>query len=930
MKLKQTTHLVWTLALLAGWGFTPARAVNEGPDVLYQQGLQLFLAGDYAGAVAKLQPIVDTFANEPELKLALEQVYYALGSAYYNQQSWEPAIKAFTAYVDHYPQGKYRDESLYRIASALQADERYPEAVEAYRRIARDAPRSEFVEDAQFQAGLTLVQQGDMDAAVTALEAFTTDYPNSALFGQAVMFLARAYVDRNEAARALDTLARTDGRVRSLDHVAFVNFLSIEIGDRAFDDTDYELALRAYRHTRTKAALIRLQKRHLESLQGQLDELTRRISGSTALVSAFREERRLRASLHQAQEMLTKMEGLPNYDAGLFHRIGSCFMSTDRFWEARVAFARVVAEATDDKMREAGQFDLILCLSRLRQFQEAIEEADRYLASFGKDEALLKNGRVAGIAYVRTESFINREEFAKAEPELRALRTQFPQHPQLARVDFYLALSLAMQEKFAEAIPRFEAWQKDYPAHVLRSEVEYWLPVALFYGGHYDRALPLYARFEAAYPESVYAAEAGYRAALSKYALEDFRGAARDLEGWLKKYPDHFFQGEARVTWGDALAASGQFEEAKKAYRSVTKAAGAFYFMALNQAVKVYKVLETPEDFREMAEAFAQYIRDNPESPNVVDAAYQAGWALRQLGKDNQARSLYWNVLRTYGNNPAWEGFTPLLKDLSEQYRKEPGEALDRDFNRELEKARADGQKTLASRLKLVLIPEEEGHARSLAFRATAVEYPLDTLGPDGLAAMGSFFSSIGDTNRSQPYLDRLLERYPSSRYAPFAHVWRARQRLAAQQFPQALTEADLAVETATDPKLFIEALYVRAEARRGTGDHAAAIEDYNTVLASRGADRALKPRAMLGIAACHEAKKDYGKAIPFYQRIYVLYRAYPDAVAQAYLNSGKNFERLKDYAAAGQTYREMLADEKLATTKEAAEARERLSRIGS
>jgi TolA-binding protein len=918
------------LTLLSGGGVRPLYAQDEGPDVLYQQGLALFLKGDYSGAISKLQPIVDTFANEPELKLALEQVYYALGSAYYNQQDWDNVLKAYQAYLDRYPQGKYRDEVLYRIASALQAAEKFPEAVTAYRRLATEAPRSDYVEDAAFQAGLTLVQQGDMEAAITALEKFTVEYPNSALFGQAVMFLARAYFDRNETAKALDTLARTDGRMRSLDHVAFVNFLSIEIGDRAFDETDYELALRAYRHTRTRASLIRLQQRHVAQLQGALAELTRRLAGATQLVSAFREERRLRYSLRQAQELLTKIEGLPQYDAGLFHRIGGCFMSTDRFWEARVAFTRVVAEAADPKVKEAAHFDLILCLSRLRQFQKAIEEADRYLADYGKDETLLKNGRVAGVAYVRAESYINMEEFAKAEPELLALRQQFPQHPQLARVEFYLALSRAMQEKFDDAVRDFDVWLEAYPDHILRSEVEYWQPVALFYGGDYQRALPLYAEYQAKYPESVYAAEAGYRAALSKYALEDFEGAARDLEAWLQQYPDHYFKSEARVTWGDALAASGNFEAAKKAYRSVTKEAGAFYFMALNQAVKVYKALGTPEDFRDMAEAFGQYIRDNPESPNVVDAAYQAGWAMRQMGQPVQARSLYWNVLRTYGNNVTWEGFTPLLKGLADLYGKEAADVMPRDFNAEMEKARAAGQKTLAFRLKMTLIPDEEGRARSAAYRAAAVEYPMDTLGPDGLAALGSYFAGSDEKERAQPYLDRLLNDYPNSRYAPFARVRRAQQLLAAEDSKGALVEAQLAAENATDPNLFVEAVFVRAQARQGTADFAGAIEDYNTVLASRGADRTFKPKAMLGIAACHEAQGDFRKAIPFYQRIYVLYRAYTGAVAQAYLKSGQAFERLKDLPAAINTYQEMLADEKLADTPEATVARERLSRIGS
>ncbi|HOU22587.1 MAG TPA: hypothetical protein PKX16_10250, partial [Kiritimatiellia bacterium] len=75
-------------------------------------------------------------------------------------------------------------------------------------------------------------------------------------------------------------------------------------------------------------------------------------------------------------------EALPDYDANLYHRIGRCFFNTDRFWEARAAFIRVVAIAQDETVREAGHFDLILAISRLRRFDDLVLEADRYLATY--------------------------------------------------------------------------------------------------------------------------------------------------------------------------------------------------------------------------------------------------------------------------------------------------------------------------------------------------------------------------------------------------------------------------------------------------------------------------------------------------------------------------------------------------------------------
>ncbi len=923
----------FNLLLCAGLAMAmvgPLCAQDEGPDVLYQQGLQRFLAGDYAGAVAKFQPIVDTFANEPELKAAMEQVFYALGSAQYNQQHHEEAIKAFEEYARRFPQGKFRDEVLFRIAASLQAGEQYREAAAAYRRVAEEMPRSDFVEDALFQAGLCLLQESDPAEGVAALEEFAQRFPRSAYAAQALLYVARARFEAGETAKALDTLMKTDGEVRRLDHVAFANFLAIEIGDRAFDETDYEMALKAYRHTRTRASLIRLQRRHVEQLEAAQTEMQRRLRGATSIVSAFREERRLNAALAQARELLTKIEGLPQYDAGLFHRIGSCFMSTDRFWEARVAFARVVAEAEDKTVREAAHFDLVLCLARLRRFGEIPAEADRYLKAYGKDEKLLKNGRVASIAFIRAESFINLEEFEKAEPELAALKRQFPQHAQLARIDFYLALAQLMQEKFDEGVQGLQGWKRDYPNHLLQAEVAYWLPVGLFYGGRYAEALPLFAAYAAQYPEAVYAPEASYRAALCKYSTEDFEGAAKDLGDWLPRNPGHTFAREARVTRGDALAAASRFEEAKTAYRAVTVADGPFYFMALNQAAKVWKALGTPEDFREMAQRYAEYIRDEPKSANVVDAAYQAGWAFRQLGREDQARSLYWNVLRQYGHLRAWEGFSPLLEDLQEMYRADEQEVLERAFASELAAAKTEGKPALAARLRLARVPKEPGRLRTLAHLAIAAEIGMDELGPDALAALAVWFWQEGERSRSQPYLERLLADFPASRYAPMARMRRAEQLLGAGQAEAALKEADLAVGSASDPAVFVESLFVRAECRRALEQWEGAIEDYQTVLAARGSDRTLKPRALLGLASCHDGRGQYAKAIPFYQRIYVLYRAYTGETAQAYLKSGQAFESLKDWQAAGNTYRELLADEKLAKTPEADEARKRLARIGS
>ena len=72
----------------------------------------------------------------------------------------------------------------------------------------------------------------------------------------------------------------------------------------------------------------------------------------------------------------------------------------------------------------------------------------------------------------------------------------------------------------------------------------------------------------------------------------------------------------------------------------------------------------------------------------------------------------------------------------------------------------------------------------------------------------------------------------------------------------------------------------------------------------------------------------DPRKAIPYYQRIYVLYGGWTDYVAKAYLKSGIAFEQLEMKDDARNTYVEMLANEDLQRKPEYKQAEERLQAL--
>ena len=535
---------------------------------------------------------------------------------------------------------------------------------------------------------------------------------------------------------------------------------------------------------------------------------------------------------------------------------------------------------------------------------------------------------VPTVAFLRAEAFINAEQFEDAEIEMRKLVRRFPEHNQKARIEFYLALSMAMQERFEEAIERFQSWLKTWPDHVLAPDVRYWLPISHYYDGQFEKALPLFDKYAAENPMTIYAPEATYRAACCRYALEDYERTADDIAAWLKQNPGHYFRHEAAIMRGDALGALGDLDAAKAAYHlAMIPEAGPFYYMALTQIARVHKALAEEDDYRAMSADYVQFIKDMPNDGNVVDAAYHAGWALRQLGRQEQARTLYWQTIERYGNTPAWEGFDLMLADLATMYPRGAD-----DYARELRSHYAkalEGQRlTLAARLSWAeaqLLPEDQ-QARSLA--VFAGRFKPEYLGPETLLWLGRAWIHNGMPANGVPHLEFLLERFPDTRQVAEAQTLLAKQALDAKNYPHALSYANAVLDNAAEIQFILEATFLRAEALQGIGRFDEAIADYNAILANRAAPRRLKPEALLGIGACLEARNEYAQAVAYYQRIYVLYGAYRAAVVQAYMRSGACFEKTNDRQAAINTYREFLDSDFSPGTAAAAQARQRIAAL--
>jgi outer membrane protein assembly factor BamD (BamD/ComL family) len=386
---KQRAATVLVCAWAAALGLTPVyaeeAAPDDSPEALYQSGISRFIAGNYEQSVELLSELIKVFGKEPELRTQMDLAMYANACALFNLGRSADAIKAFEEYIAQFPESKFADEAGFRIGSAQQQLEEYELAIAAYEKMRSAHPLSPFAEDALFQIGVCRLIQVQNALASAVFKDFMQLYPESPLWAQAGAFCTRALFDeggKEKVTEAIAMLETLEQHPRTWSVISYCNFLAFEIGDFMFDDTEYDLALKAYRRVKTRKALLSHQQSYVRSLEAAVTSIQSARPSMSDMRSGFQEERRVASDLAQAKEMAAKLEALPDYDANLYHRIGRCFFNTDRYWEARTAFTRVVAIAQDDTIREAGHFDLILAISRLRRFDDLVIEADHYLATY--------------------------------------------------------------------------------------------------------------------------------------------------------------------------------------------------------------------------------------------------------------------------------------------------------------------------------------------------------------------------------------------------------------------------------------------------------------------------------------------------------------------------------------------------------------------
>ena len=905
----------------------PAPEAGTARDIIIKAD-NAYNAKKYDEAIAGYQRFLTDFGASKEAEPDLPHVRYNLSAALMQAAKFEPAIDAI-------------DEAL-----------KLPKYGEAQR------------EDLSFWRGVALLQTGQGEAAHTALTEFLAQFQKSARRPDAALLSGNALLTAGktaEAAKIFGAIRKTPrhphrGRAAVLElhcltetgqddaaltllteegpaqgenitQIATFQTLALGLGEKMLEQDRQRDAIRALQTVWPRERLIAHQQEKLAEITARAEALERQPKPDVFQRAQLRQMKR------EVEKELANLEKIKSFDASVRFRLATAFHQQDRYRECALLLEDMLQQMPPDAVVETASLSALQSWMAIERNDKAVESSQLFEKNFPQSKSLPL------VLYLRGTAQQRAEQYDEAIATFEALPGRFPQAEQAPRAFFMKGFTRLLAERNEEAAATFAEFAEKYPDHELKEAANYWRGSALAFAKKFPEAREVLASHGEKFPKGTLLGPAAFRRAYCAQSMKDYPTAKNELKAYLEKYPDGQESNEARLLLGDALLAQAKSDEGKEVYRSVPAEAGRFHEDA---QFKLAKVLKLEEDYEGLRGLMGEYLAAYPKSPRAAEALFLIGQAWRQEDQPDKAVAEYWKAIESFGNDPAATSVEDLFLALGRLYK---GDSERADYLAALrklrEKAESEKQDVLAVRSVWALgqaVKKTDPPLSAALLREAAAMAKPEVTNPiilaDGaeaqLAAAAEAGSEAADRRAKAAQLYRdLLKWHPRAGQ---------KDKALAQLGHMAMEDGD--TKTALDyyarlerdtpwSSLMGEVLMTRARLQTEAGDKDAAAEAYTRLLAAENVPGKLKAQALLALGELEMERDRPQVAIPYYQRIYILYGKWRDTVAKAYLRSGEAFEKLNDLEAARKTYEELSGSEDLASLPEAQTARERLQKLG-
>ena len=801
-----------------------------------------------------------------------------LGLSLALQNKFAEAIPVFAA-LEESP--TYRDQALmYRSMAAQQAKQ--PEvAIDALNRLLAVAPRDADWADSALTLIALQLQQKNLDAARRGLELLR-------------------------------------GSLNTVDNMAGLNVLSLQLGDALLAANDLQGALTAYRTVLPRKELLRVQKNRTARMEAQLAR--QRQLGRTS-VRDLDDIRRVEARIKATKAALDEIGKRGDYDATLFFRLGHTFLLRGGAWEAALVFERLIKEFPEAQERELAYSELVRAYAdsgRVDKMRVALDDFMKALpGSKLLPQALYLAAQTAG-------------ERGRADMQLEFLDVGVNQFPEAELTEFMLLMQTNAHfsgGRFEEARAASEKYIAKYPQGRFAEDATYLHAMATLVLGKAEAAIKEINAYIAKFPEGRFVADGRYRIGAAQYAMQDYAASEKQLESWLADYPlDHPQRGEALSTQGDVFVGQGRTDDAIASYRSAlsTTLSDDLLGYVLDELTKQY---QSKRDFGAAAQMWEEFARERPDHPFVINAAYWIGRLRGREGKMDVAVTQMSEIARRYIADPNRDAVERLLSQLAAILARNPKAGPDgvkpprptpaeisARIRRELASDGSADNPTVRARLLFteseVASLRKDAELRDRLIARIGDEISPDALPPGILGRVGDQLLQRGKLERARAFYDQLVLKYPRSIYADYGYVGLGELAYLAGDYDTALAQFGNAIDRAGARFKLLEATLGRAKTLLASGRLDSSKELFEQIASNRswrGESTAQSIYSLGEILLKRGSPADLAQAQAHFQRVYISYKKFTPWVARAYLSSGQTFEKLGQPREALATYKEMI-----------------------
>ncbi len=937
LPMHKVPYLTWALCAVLAFG--PAlRAANIQvplPQILNEMD-SLLKARQLAQAIPLLDGVLDRVDKGETLPqgVSLDNLLLISANTHFQLKEFPVAETIAQKLLKRVSTGQIAADARLVLGLSLALQNKFAEAVPVFGALEESTV---YHDKALMYRSMAAQQAGQIDVAIDALNRLLASAPHDADWADSALTLISLQLQQRNLEAATKGLALLRSNLKIVENLAGLNALSLQLGDALLAAQDPAGALAAYRTVFPREELLRRQDLLTKRMEAWV---VRQKSLNNVSLTDADTLRRVEARIKATKTALDEITQKADYDSALYYRLGHTFLLRGGNWESALALERLLKDYPDSEEKERASLELVRAYAESGRLDRMKDALDRFTKSIPSSQLLPQ------ALYVAAQAAADK---GRGDMQLKFLDmgvTLFPN----AELTEYMILMQAnayfASGKFTEAQAAATRYVTTYPKGKFAEDATYLKAMASLVLGHTEDAIKQINDYLTQYPDGRFVSDGRYRIGAAEFALQNYKSAEEKLTSWLKDYPQEDpRRGEVLSALGDVYAGEDRIDDAIASYRAALLVPLSDDLMGyvLDELTRHY---QARRDYNTAATMWADFARDHPDHPFVINAAYWIGKLRAKEGNMDAAIDQMSAIAQRYVADPDRDTVERLLTQIATLLARPP-------------KAGADGVKPpalttdqIAQRIESLLMTPETRDNPTVKARVWFTESevasfrkntPLrdellgrigdqispETLPPGLLGCVGDLLLEQGKLDQAKAFYNAIILRFPRSIYADFGYVGLGELAYRKGDYDAALTQFSNAIDRAGARFKLLDATLGRAKTLLAKGKLDESKELFEQIASNRqwrGPATAQSVYSLGEILLKRGGRENLAEAQANFQRVYISYKKYTSWVARAYISSGETFEKLGQLKEALATYREMVRDKRFADYPELEQAKSRIS----